>query len=70
MHDKNGEPLAEGDTVTITCVITTCYSCPEYCNVTVKTVEPMPPTDQGTMITLNTKQVEKIGLATDTEDHE
>jgi hypothetical protein len=32
----------------------------DYCNVTVKTVRPMPPYTDGTTIVLNTKQTEKL----------
>lgn len=57
MHDRNGTPLKVGDLVTIQCRIRTCDANPDYCNVTVETVEPMHPSEHPTAITLNTRQV-------------
>lgn len=33
MHDRNGSPLKEGDTVLIEAKITTCHASEDYCNV-------------------------------------
>lgn len=59
MHDRNGKPLAIGDKVNVPCVITALQPGAEYCNCTVETVEPMPPTKNKNTITFNTRQVEK-----------
>lgn len=39
MHDKNGLPLALGDTVTITAVIIALQPGEDYCNVSLETVD-------------------------------
>ena len=56
-HDKNGAPLKAGDRVTIEAVVQDVQTGEEYCNVNVKTIEPMFPGNDRTSITLNAKQV-------------
>lgn len=58
-HDRNGKLLEVGDLVLIEARIETITPAEDYCNLTVKTVLPMPPYDSGTSITLNTRQVSK-----------
>lgn len=58
-HDKNGAPLKVGDKVTVECEVTSVQPGTDYCNLSVKTVEPMHPGKEATTITLNTKQVVK-----------
>lgn len=57
MHDRDGNLLAVGDRVVIEAHITAISEGEQYCNCTVATVEPMPPYNTGTSVTLNTKQV-------------
>lgn len=59
-HDKNGKPLAEGDRVMIPARVKSIMAGDQYCNVNLVTEEPMPPYTEGTALTLNTRQVEKI----------
>lgn len=61
-HDKNGELLKVGDKVTVECEITAVQTGEEYCNLSVKTVEPMHPSKDSTSLTLNAKQVIKCCL--------
>lgn len=58
-HDKNGCELKVGDKVTIEAEVTQISPNPDYCNMTVATVEPMHPGKHMTTITLNCKQVVK-----------
>lgn len=60
-HDKNGAPLKEGDTVTVTFTVTGVSPGEEYCNLTCSTVEPMFPGNHKTSVTFNAKQVVKCG---------
>jgi hypothetical protein len=60
-HDKNGTPLKAGDTVTIVATVREIQTSPDYCNMTVETVEPMHPSKNLTAITLNCRQVERVG---------
>ncbi|MCU1285902.1 MAG: hypothetical protein JWO13_2252 [Acidobacteriales bacterium] len=57
-HDKNGALLKVGDEVIIRAKVESLNTGAEYCNVNVKTNEPMFPSDQPTTIVLNTRQVE------------
>lgn len=58
-HDKNGEPLVEGDLVMIPAVIKGISTGTDYCNLSLETVEPMFPGEHKTGISLNAKQVLK-----------
>jgi hypothetical protein len=60
MHDKNGVLLHEGDIVTLKATVVTLHGNPEFCNVTIETVEPMYPSDRKDKYTVNTRQIEKI----------
>lgn len=62
-HDKNGEELKVGDVVHLKCTITHLSENAEYCNCTIQSVEPVHPSNHqtGTIVSLNTKQVEKCG---------
>lgn len=42
MHDVNGKPLKVGDEVVLRARITQCYESPNFCNVTIEAVHPMP----------------------------
>lgn len=59
-HDKNGKVLAAGDEVLIRARVEGVMAGEEYCNVQVRTLEPMPPYEEGDLLTLNTRQVEKV----------
>ncbi len=59
-HDKNGKLLKEGDIVNVPCRVESITAGEEYCNVSLKTIEPMYPGDQCNTITLNAKQVEIV----------
>lgn len=60
MHDKYGHPLQLGDDVLIHATVSECHTgTEEYCNITVKAVEPMFPGEDHTTINLNAKQVMK-----------
>lgn len=58
-HDKNGQLLEVGDMVLIRCTVSEVYATHEFCNVQVRPVEPMYPSNRHDAITLNAKQVEK-----------
>lgn len=58
-HDKNGQELQPGDIVMIPARVKSITPNPEFCNVTVETVEPMFPGEYPVNITLNAKQVTK-----------
>jgi len=58
-HDRNGAELKVGDRVLIEAEVVSITMDSLYCNATVRTVCPMPPYQDGTSITLNTKQLEK-----------
>lgn len=59
-HDKNGHVLQAGDRVNIPCIVDAVQAGEDYCNVTLRTVDPMPPYSVPNTITLNTRQVEKV----------
>ena len=59
-HDRNGKLLQVGDRVLIEADVASIAMAEDYCNLTVKTVCPMPPYTDGTSITLNAKQVSKV----------
>ncbi len=59
-HDRKGNPLAPADRVSIPAVVKSVQPGEEFCNVTLVTEEPMPPYTEGSSLTLNTRQVEKI----------
>lgn len=63
-HDRRGKELKAGDRVTIEAIVETVQAGVDYCNVTLKTIHPMPPYTAGTTITLNTQQVELAPEAT------
>ena len=66
MHDAKGQPLSLGDIVLVPCKIAETYATDEYCNVQLKTLAPMHPTDVPTTITLNAKQVIRANADDDT----
>lgn len=59
-HCNKGRELKVGDRVMVECVVESVQASVDYCNVTVRTVRPMPPYTDGTTIVLNTRQTEKI----------
>lgn len=59
-HCNKGRELKVGDRVMVECVVESVQADVNYCNVTVRTVRPMPPYESGTTIVLNTRQTEKI----------
>jgi hypothetical protein len=60
MHDRDGKPLAVGDTVTIAFVITDTSATEDYCNVQLQTVEPMFPSNRFDKYWFNAKQTVKV----------
>lgn len=58
-HDKTGQLLAVGDRVLIECEVAEVYTGTDYCNVQLRTIDPMFPGDNRSVITLNAKQVVK-----------
>jgi hypothetical protein len=60
-HDKNGNPLSVGDKVLVRAEITSVSQGEDYCNVSAVTLEPIYPGEAKTSLTLNAKQVERIG---------
>ncbi len=59
-HDRKGNLVNIGDTVSIICIVKSITAGEEYCNLTVVTKDPMPPYTDGYTLSLNTKQVEVI----------
>ncbi len=59
-HCNRGRELRVGDHVNIECVVESVQEGTEFCNVTVRTVRPMPPYKEGTTIVLNTVQTESL----------
>jgi hypothetical protein len=60
-HDKKGKLVSVGDRVKLELEVVSVAMGEDYCNLTAKTVIPMPPYTDPTTITLNMKQVEKVG---------
>jgi hypothetical protein len=60
-HDKNGRLLEVGNMVTVRCKIKAIQISEEYCNLNLETETPMYPLDSRTGLSLNAKQVEKLG---------
>lgn len=58
-HDKNGNLVEVGNTVMIPCKVKSITMDEQFCNLTVETIDPMPPYNDKQTITLNTKQVVK-----------
>jgi hypothetical protein len=59
-HDKNGAVLQVGDRVTVLCEVKELHLTEDFCNVSLRTVEPMFPGDRHDTLTLNAKQTVKI----------
>ena len=60
-HDRNGQLLQNGDEVILRGKIQAIQPTDEYCNAQVALV-PMPPYTEPYVITVNTKQTEKVAL--------
>ena len=60
-HDRNGKLLKVGDAVSVKCTIKAMHLGHDYCNITLQTTVPMPPYPNGSILELNTKQVELMG---------
>jgi hypothetical protein len=58
-HDKRGEELKVGDTVMVPCRVRAIHLTEDYCNVDLETKLTMPPFDQATTLTLNSRQTIK-----------
>lgn len=56
-HDKNGQLLQVGSKIIIEAEVESITEGEEFCNVTVRTTEPMYPGDAKSAISLNAKQV-------------
>lgn len=56
-HTKDGMEVVQGNTYNLPVRVTSVQSAPEYCNCNIETVEPMFPTNQPTLIVVNTKQL-------------
>ena len=59
-HDMKGNLVQKGDVVMVPCVVEAVHEDPQFCNVTLKTVRPMPPYTEGTTVVLNAQQCEKV----------
>jgi deoxycytidylate deaminase len=59
-HDRDGVEVKPGDRVLMECVVREVMSTEDYCNVNLETVSVMPPRENPTMLTLNTRQVRKV----------
>lgn len=59
-HDRNNEPLKEGDIVHVPCIVKSVQIGEEYCNVSLETIYPMPPYTTPNTLTLNTRQTVKV----------
>lgn len=57
-HDKNGNTLERGDTVTVAFTITEIHPSDDYCNASLLTTESMYPGTDKTYLTINTRQCE------------
>jgi len=57
-HDKHGNTLEAGDTVSVTFTITEIHPGDDYCNASLLTTEPMYPLASLTAFTINTRQCE------------
>lgn len=62
-HDKNGQALKVGDKVSIKAEVTAIHEGSEYCNLSLVTVEVMFPSQNKSALSLNAKQVERIGAS-------
>jgi hypothetical protein len=60
-HDVSGKLLQVGDTVTLRCRVTSLTLNDDYCNAIIESVQSMYPGENKTIVTVNTKQVEKVG---------
>jgi hypothetical protein len=58
-HDRDGNLLAVGDTVSVPCIVKEIHQTEDYCNVMLHTQQAMPPSHDRTVINLNAKQVVK-----------
>lgn len=58
-HDRDGQLLNVGDRVLVPCTIKEIQQTEEYCNVTLETAQPMPPTNRRSCLVLNARQVVK-----------
>ncbi len=59
-HDAKGNPLSPGDQVLVRCKVREILAGEEYCNATLETIESMYPGETKTLITINTRQTEKV----------
>lgn len=67
MHDMNGTPLQKGDTVLVKFVVEETGTSDEFCNVFLRTTEPMFPGDRHDAYLFNAKQVVKVDGSPQTE---
>lgn len=58
-HDAKGLPIIAGDQVVIRARVDQVYPADQYCNVTLH-LPPMPPRTEPYILTLNTRQVERV----------
>lgn len=64
-HDKFGKTINPGDEVIIRFRVETVQSATEFCNMSLKSLETMPPYPDNfiTLSAINTKQCEKVDTA-------
>ena len=60
MHDMHGNPLEKGDTVLVKFVVEETSNTDEFCNVYLRTAEPMFPGDRHDAYWFNAKQTAKV----------
>ncbi len=58
-HDVKGKLIKVGDKVNIPCTVESVEKAVDGCNVTLRTVHPMPPSTDTMQIVLNGRQVKK-----------
>ncbi len=59
-RDANGKLIDVGDEILLRCKVVRVYEQEDYGNLDVRTVRLMPPWTEGTPLSLNTVQVEKV----------
>ena len=59
-HDRTGNMLKVGDVVTLRCRVKEIHNTEEYCNATLETCLAMHPGDNRTVVTVNTRQTDKV----------
>lgn len=60
-HDKNDQEISKGDRVTIEFIVKDVYTSEDHCNLSLESVEGMPPGGHKTTLSaINTRQTVKV----------